>query len=123
MKPLILALSFFATACATAQTPQQWVTIAANSGTFYEAKVGSFEEADGLAGMLLRVRQPNGQNIFERDWVLVEDCRRGYGSLGTSDIRGNLQYKTDWVNGGGTVATRIANVICALHARQTGKAL
>ena len=103
---------------------QDWVLLDSTDDTTYEARVGSFRiERTTLnrpvAVLTLRLSRA-GAAAFEDNYVSLEDCARGMGRLVTTDMAGRYRYGNDFVFGGRTIASNIAETICGL-ARPRGQ--
>lgn len=106
------------TLAASMSHASDWVEVARpKSGvTLYEYKEGSFEneEAAGntMATAVFRVTSPKETAKFFKEKVAHSACRAGYGSLVTYSLSNVLTSNVDYAEGGGTVASSIAQFIC-----------
>jgi hypothetical protein len=58
---------------------------------------------------------PDDEIIFRKEYVTAQDCRIGHGKLISLNIDGSYAGEVDYVSEGGTVASGIADMLCALY--------
>ena len=116
----ISLLALLATSSALAQD-QGWVLLSQTESLTYEGRAGSFERSltsntnEPVGAIIVRVRNKSTNRIvFEKNYVTLSDCTRGYGKLVTTELNGRALYQTDFIVDGGTVASTLAATICSL---------
>lgn len=118
MKKLIAGLLLSAGLhAAYAADADEWMRITSNSGAVYDVKMGSVEFAKTNNGSpivvgLFRITTSERVITFEQNYVRLYHCGVGYGLLVTTDLEGKPRYQTDFVSGGGTIASGIAKFLC-----------
>lgn len=116
MKRLTAAL--VAVLCASTSFATEWehVAQANKSKAVYEYKSDSIDAEGSGSGMLatavFRVVDPTESTKFYKIKVPHLSCRTGYGSVSTYSLSNTLQSQTDYADGGGTVASGIAEFVC-----------
>ena len=118
MKMFLLAATTLAT---TAFAQQDWVQISTTTKNKFEVRAGSFERSvttrtgEPIALFIVRISPQGGGRIeFEKNYVKLSDCRTGYGKLVATDLNGRAMYENDFIFGGGTPASTIAQTLCEL---------
>ena len=115
MKRILTALAL---ASITATASAQWVEIATGeNGTVYLMREGTQARSQTRAGEPITavtgsMRDRNGAQSFWRWYVRDTDCDRRIGRLTTLRASGEFAWHSDWAEGGGTVASELARVIC-----------
>lgn len=115
-----LALPFLAASPANAN--DGWTLVAESNTVQYSAQNGSFISSQTRGGTEIFVvigkshDSTTNQISIEKWYVSVSDCAQGHGNLVTLDIDGNFKFENSYANGGGSVASGIAETICALGA-------
>lgn len=116
---LLLAGCVVVTEVAAAE--YEWVTITGFPGAIYEVAKGSAERTltdrttePVIAFMVRMTRRQNNTVLFVKNFVRFADCDAGYGKLVTTKLDGSFMYDSDFVLGGGTIASDIAGVLCVL---------
>lgn len=96
-----------------------------SSDVFYiNIKQGGFKlEGDKLLlGILVKsFDKKDKQSSFTKKYIKVDDCIEGYGQMYHRSLSDDFLYKTDWVQGGGTVASGIADYLCGVIKDQASK--
>lgn len=117
MKALIAALAL----CGAAAQAGDWISIADMNDSSFEMRIGTAQITKNRQGMpvstfLGRFRnKTNGSVTFVQWYVTQQDCRRGRGSLWAADIStGDVKSRSDFVRGGGNVASNMAELACIL---------
>lgn len=114
---LLMATSFSALA------DNAWVTVASADAEEWQAKSTSFELITGVdkkpaASVIGRVVNKKDSSIQLHRWqVPLKDCDAMVGSLRILSLKGELLFDSDFVEGGGTVASAIAETICLVAER------
>lgn len=119
--PLLPPLMLVASISAAAE--DAWVTLASSDDEKWQAKSTSFELVTGAdkkpaAALIGRVLNQKESTIELHRWqVYLKDCEATVGSLRVLSLKGDLLFESDFVEDGGTVASRIAETICRLAER------
>ena len=115
---LLSALAFVST---PTNAQQEWYEVASTDETFWEVQGGSFEEVktkggDPIAVVVSRATTRSTKRIdLRKSYVPLASCRNKMGKIVTLDLDGNFRYENDFVVGGGTVASAIAEFICDVY--------
>lgn len=120
----ISAIIFFCLLVAfqQAKAQQGWHEVAATDSISWEIQSGSYEETQTKGGEPIAVvisrstTKANKRIDLEKKYVSLANCRNGMGKIVTLNVSGKYEYENDFVIGGGTVATAIAEFICSVYA-------
>ena len=116
----LLLVSAFASQTALAQTDWVKVSSSKSSGTVWEGKPSSLEYSKTKAGVPIivvvgRKSNTSKQEVSLQKWyVTADDCKNKKGKVVTLKITGEFDYETDFVFGGDTVATSLAEFVCGV---------
>lgn len=100
-----------------------WTDIDGNSRIEVQMKSGSYQLTQtqskvevASAAFRTVVKEGNADNTihFTTKYVSVSDCKRERGKVVTLSLDGVYQYANDFILGGGTVATAIAERLCSM---------
>ena len=109
---LVLFLGFSASAA------EDWLNLAETDNDRWEGRAGTRFFSKNKSGKEIvvasgRVFDKKAKSfIFEKWYVLNEDCFNGYEKLVTLDMQGNYKYEVDFVEKGGSVASSLAATLC-----------
>lgn len=125
MKSSIIAATL-ALAFAVPASAAEWIIVSEGSNARYDARNGSAEYEytnntnEPVITMLFRLHdKPKGTLSFERKYVLLEDCRAGFGRVVTTTLNGSRGlYVNDFVLDGGNHSANIAKALC--HVGRNG---
>ena len=115
----ILAATLIACASISVNA-QEWIKVAEGNSITYSIQAGSVEIAKTRRGDTMVVGTGKASNattnkhIGELWYVKAKDCVLGRGKLVTLDPSGEFKHENDFVNGLGTVASTIAEVLCSV---------
>lgn len=125
----LIGLSVHGAASAAQASP--WIEVSRAQNLVYEARSGSLEYSvtektkEPIIALTVRVRdlRPGGAITFEKNYVRAIDCANGRGNVVTTDLDGRARFQTEFMLQGGSVASQIAEIICAaaIHDLQTPK--
>lgn len=95
-----------------------WITVGKTAESVFSIKEGSLsiEETkggEGVAAVLGRVNNSDGTILIRQWYVSGEHCQREFGKLVTLDTNGNFEFDNDFAFNSGSVASSIAEMICA----------
>ena len=117
MKHFVGALLIFGlSASVTAQT--EWVNVASSDTAEYDIQAGSLEELNTKGGIPIatvigRTTRKSTKRIELSKWyVSFKDCDRTLGKIVTLDVDGKYQFESDFVFGGGNIASALSEMIC-----------
>ena len=116
---LFAAMTFVST---LTNAQQEWYEVASTDETFWEVQGGSFEEVrtkggDPIAVVVSRATTRATKRIdLRKSYVPLASCEKKMGKVVTLDLDGKFRYENDFVVGGGTVASAIAEFICDIYA-------
>ena len=97
---------------------QDWIKITESDGNRYDGKAGTREFSTNRAGKQIitafgrTYAKSDKKYDFVRWYVTVEDCKAGYGKLVTLKMNGDFWFDNDFVENGGTVGSRVAEILC-----------
>ncbi|MGC3985573.1 MAG: hypothetical protein QM777_13110 [Pseudorhodoferax sp.] len=100
------------------QPGAQWTTVSETEMTLDHLQNGSLSFARTRGGDIVnyvvgrRQLKKTGKVEYQIWYVKATDCAKNSGYLTTLDQKGQYQYDNDFLQGGGTVASSIAEVIC-----------
>lgn len=122
MKKIIaMAIALFVATSAYSQV--EWSNISTqNDGTRWDVKAGSLEFSTtkggtSIATVVGRMTNPNTSDVSLSRWyVSANDCSRRMGKMVSLDVNGAFKFESDFVIGGGNVASAIAEVVCGAAA-------
>lgn len=112
---IIAGLSFVGGAQAQTST---WMRIGETTEAIYSLNTGAYEFSSLMNGkrifgtVVKQYNKNSGINSFIKEYVLEEDCRKGYGMMNAYDLRDNFMQNVDWAKGSGTVSANIAQALC-----------
>lgn len=112
LSAVVLALS------ATSVQASDWVSVAENKTEIYSIQKGSVQIAKNdndvpVVVVLGRIHNQTNDNIsFERWYVPLRDCVRGYGTIVAMDLEGRHKASIEYVDKGGTVGSHAAALMC-----------
>lgn len=101
-----------------------WVQIATIDQNAYQVQEGSFRfdgdtKGNALAVVIVRAINLHSKDISLFQWsVPADDCISGRGALVMHDIQGNLIGNNEFVFGGGTLASLMAETICGVAVKE-----
>lgn len=119
MRTALCALLVFFTGLALADEDSLWLAASSSNDTQWDIRRGSLElsknrKGDDIAVVLGRSTTLSTRNISLRKWyVTFADCDREMGLLVVLSLEGKFVFEADFVFGGGSVASRVAELICA----------
>ena len=100
---------------------ENWVKLSSTDEYNYEARAGSFERSvtekteTPIVSMLIRSYNiKKKQYEFDKAYVRLTACEDGYGKLVTTGLDGRYKYDNDFVIDGGTVASKMAGILCLM---------
>jgi hypothetical protein len=104
----------------------KWVELASNNLGIYHARTGSLEFQTGArtgetySTVIVRYLPKRQGSIVLRKWaVSLNDCSAGYGRLAIHDLNsGNFIDAVEWVDGAGSIASRVAELLCLAAAQE-----
>lgn len=114
----VLCWSLMVLTCPQALGQPEWLNVSNSDENAYDIKTGSLEELKTKGGVdvaivIGRVSNRKTRQIdLEKWYVSVADCDRELGKLVTLDLDGKYKFENDFVFEGGSVASRIAEMIC-----------
>ncbi len=117
MKKLVVA-AIASLSLTTSIANNGWSEVANNGNTTWHIKDGSLEFRKTKGGAYIavvvgRITDSKTSQITLRKWyVSAIDCKKKMGKLVTLDISGEYKGENDFVEGAGTIATSIADIIC-----------
>lgn len=124
---LVGAISLFLSLSASAGT--NWISLdETKDGSKWEAKPGSFEFSTNrnkisVAVIAGRVVNSKTSEIQLYKWyVTAADCSKKMGKLVSLGVDGEYQFDNDFMYGSGSVASSIAEFICAVADNNIKKA-
>lgn len=124
---VVSAISLFLSFSASAET--NWISLGeTDEGIKWEAKPGSFEFTTNrnkapIAVIAGRVVNSKNSGIELYKWyVSAADCSKKMGKIVSLSVGGEYQFDTDFMYGSGSVASGIAEFICAVADNQIKKA-
>jgi len=100
---------------------QEWFEVAATDERIWEVQGGSFEESrtkggDPIAVVISRVTTKSTKQIdLRKSYVPIADCEKRMGKVVTLDLDGKFRFENDFLFGGGTVASSMAEFICEVY--------
>jgi hypothetical protein len=105
----------------------EWIFIASNRDDtrFYSGKRGSFEivttKGGTQAAMVLgQIDDRKDNTITYNKWyVSTSDCQSGIGKLVALKVGGDFDFEADYVAKGESIASSIADTICAVYRSDT----
>lgn len=121
MKSRLLAAAAL-TAASLVQGQTNWIRVAETDDSAWEVKPGSYEAGQtkgkqDIAVVIGRINNSKTKQVTVGKWyVTLSDCSREMGTIVTLDLDGKFRFENDFVFGAGSVATAIAESICAAHA-------
>lgn len=121
MKAILFVIASL-TAAFVAQGQTNWIRVAETDDSTWEVKPGSFEVSQtkgkqDIAVVIGRINNSKTKQVTVGKWyVTLYDCSREMGKMVTLDLDGKFRFENDFVFGAGSVATAIAESICAVHA-------
>jgi hypothetical protein len=95
-----------------------WIVLGETDRMVWEGRAGTrdFDKNRGGEPIITaagRTREKVSNRIsFVRWYARVDDCRLQYGKLVTTDMGGTFLREADFVLGGGTIASSLAEVLC-----------
>ncbi|WP_213941217.1 hypothetical protein [Pseudomonas sp. dw_612] len=104
-----------------------WVQVATIDQNAYQVQEGSFRfdgdtKGNTLAVVIVRAINLGSKDISLFQWsVPTEDCISNRGALVMHDMQGNLIGNNDFVFGGGTLASLMAETICGVAAKSAAQ--
>lgn len=123
---LVMLLSI---ASASHAADDGWTVVASTDTMVWSAKNGSlYTTKNGSGAMVVavigRIADSATNTVRLTKWyVPVADCADGLGKVTTTDVSGNFQFDNDFVQGAGTVASGLADAICAAYAASVKESL
>jgi opacity protein-like surface antigen len=108
-----LLIAFSASAVAA-----EWVPLGESDSGSWDGLAGSVEATTNRAGVKIRAAagrvfdKKTKSYRFERWYVTVDSCRSGYGKIATTEMNGDFKFETDFVLGGGSIASALADILC-----------
>lgn len=101
----------------------QWVLVAQNSDStdIFSVKKGSFEFTKTKGGTTIAVvlgqlEDKKKKSVSYYKWyVTTDDCANGIGKLVMLKINGDFDFETDYVSGGKSIGSSIADTICGIY--------
>lgn len=99
-----------------------WVEVSSSDEIVVSFRKGSFDVSknhggDTIALAIAQLVMKGSQNVeFRKFYVTSSDCRLGYGELVTLDLNGEFLSSAKFVSQGGSVASGVADMLCALYA-------
>ena len=105
-----------------AYAQQDWFAVAGTDESTWEVQNGSFEEVQTKGGELIavvisRVTNKSTKRIdLRKTYVSLASCEKKMGKVVTLDLDGKFRYENDFLLGGGTVASGLAEFICEVHS-------
>lgn len=97
-----------------------WITYGTANGMTFQMKTGSFgpgydlENREIIGGFGRVSREGINQVEILQIYVTLEDCRKKIGTLYAANAQGVPVLKADFMNEGGTVASNMADSLCAV---------
>lgn len=98
-----------------------WVKLTEVTDMTFEIKVGSIERKtivksnQEVISFIMRTRNKKTKKIeFEKDYVRIDDCNAGYGTIVTTNLTGIEKYSNEFVINGENIASLIAETLCDL---------
>lgn len=124
---LTLLFTFFAS---SSYAEEGWyvVTQAVQDNTTYSIKLGTGERTQNKQGEPMTVvvgktAEPRGGRIEVSKWYVTDtDCAREYGHLVVLTVDGAYKFESSFAKGSNSIASGIAETICALTATEQKKA-
>lgn len=107
----------------TGDSVDGWVQVATIDQNAYQVQEGSFRfdgdtKGNTLAVVIVRAFNLDSKDISLFQWsVPTDDCISGRGALVMHDTQGNLIGNNDFVFGGGTLASLMAETICGVAVK------
>ncbi len=105
----------------------KWIAFGINSGgNAYDIRSGSLDFEKGsrtgepYATVILRARSQGGSEItLKKAAVALSDCDSGFGKLSLHDLNSGAPFTSvEWVDGAGSIASNIAEVVCTAAAQE-----
>jgi hypothetical protein len=106
----------------TAHAQQEWYEVGSTDESIWEVQSGSFEETrtkggDPIVVMISRVTNKSTKRIdLRKTYVPVASCEKRMGKVVTLDLDGKFRYENDFLIGGGTIASGLAEFVCEVHS-------
>lgn len=100
---------------------QEWFEVAVTDERLWEVQGGSFEESrtkggDPIAVVISRVTNKSTKQIdLRKSYVPIAACEKRMGKVVTLDLDGKFRFENDFLFGGGTVASSMAEFICEVY--------
>lgn len=105
----------------TSAFAQEWVEMTSSDSDVYSAKRGSFDVGKNKGGETIAVvigstyKKASNSYSYGKWYVTATDCEAGMGTLVSLSTRGEFKFETEFVAGGNSVASGIADTICSLY--------
>ncbi|MBL0718356.1 hypothetical protein JI742_00490 [Piscinibacter sp. Jin2] len=105
-----------------AHSQQAWLEVAKNDDGIWEVQNGSFEETktkggEAIAIVVSRVTNRSTNRIdLRKSYVTLSACERRMGKIVTLDLDGKFRFENDFVVGGETIASAVAEFICEVYS-------
>lgn len=112
----ILAVPLMLFGTRVSASAPEWMTVSQGATYKYEVRIGSIRRDDGAVYALFRVSNYEGAR-FERNAIDARACHQGYGRVVTIAPDFSRHHGTDFVAGGGTIASAIAGFLCLYSNR------
>lgn len=96
-----------------------WTLLSGNDDYVFYGKNGSAEHLKGVRSIIVQqvpTNQRSDKTVYYTKFSISDnDCKRGMGSVNVYDLSGKHMLRSDYVNGGNSVAASIADVVCQTH--------
>ncbi|WP_337179048.1 hypothetical protein [Hydrogenophaga borbori] len=106
----------------TSAFAQEWIEMTSSDSDVYSAKQGSFEVGKNKGGETIAVvigstyTKASRSYNYGKWYVTGKDCQAGMGTLVSLSTKGEFKFETEFVSGGNSVASGIADTICSLYS-------
>lgn len=97
---------------------QDWLPLSEGSTFKFEGRRGTLKFSTNRAGIPVvtamgrSINKANSNIAFEQWYVTVAECQQGFGTLITTDLNGDVISQNQFVEGGGNVASTLAEMLC-----------
>lgn len=113
------------------KTPKGWVLLGETEGNNvrFEGKTNSYEltntrKGTRIAKIIVRQVDPVSHqiSIYQR-YVSLNDCKRKRGKIVAVDMDNNYKFENDFIIGGGSIGSSVAETICSIAKDTIDKGL